>query len=124
MTVKRQVATPPDGSVDPESLFGRGRLVFDGQPTNGPVSAAAVFHHKPFSDSSTNAVIDLDLDGVGGRLRGQPAARIEKGCERQPCRNGAECFSDSKSSRAYMCRCRNGFYGLLCEYGLVSLVVT
>jgi hypothetical protein len=49
---------------------------------------------------------------------------VERGCEKQPCRNDADCSTDPIGPRGFSCRCRPGFYGTLCEYGMLKLCWT
>jgi hypothetical protein len=44
---------------------------------------------------------------------------VERGCEKQPCHNDADCSTDPIGPRGFSCRCRPGFYGILCEFGMI-----
>jgi len=39
------------------------------------------------------------------------------GCEAEPCQHGGVCFTDAFSARGFSCRCADGYFGDLCEYG-------
>jgi len=77
---------------------------------------------RPGRASSEKAAAARVMSGAGAeRGRGGAAGAVKDmlalGCEAVPCQHGGECVSDTFSARGFTCRCAEGHYGEICEYG-------
>ena len=92
------VTLPPDAEA---TMLGDLFVDNDHRPAGLPTPKGHKMHRKLTTPEDPGPV-------------GHPMAR---GCEKQPCHNGAECRSATTNEVGFVCRCAFGFYGTLCEYG-------
>jgi len=53
----------------------------------------------------------------GGGEDSVKAIMSVQGCEAEPCQHGGVCYTDAFSPRGFSCRCADGYFGDLCQYG-------
>jgi len=89
-------------------------------PPVGPKPPAA----KPLLPGAAAAMKPASGGGGGGGGGGNSVnVMLTLGCEAEPCQNGGVCYTDAFSSRGFSCRCADGYYGDVCEYGLYTACV-
>ena len=63
-----------------------------------------------------NINISYKVNALHARLNFLNKFRIEKGCQKETCKNGGTCIDlPAESSKGYQCRCQEPFLGKNCE---------
>ena len=104
-----------------DEMFKRPSLVPKEDKTPAPIVASGGVT-SPRPDGSTPIVSSVPVASKKSR-RPTLANKtvVEQGCEKQPCRNGADCSTDIFRPQGFMCQCQEEFYGELCDFGVCFL---